>query len=57
MLSKKAIWLTMLAGLVFNLFFPKQAYIGSFFIVMGGVLLLSWKRQELKNYIFRFGHG
>lgn len=40
MLSKKAIWLTMLAGLVFNLFFPKQAYIGSFFIVMSGVLLL-----------------
>ena len=30
----------MLAGLIFNLFFPRQAYIGSFFIVMGLAVLI-----------------
>jgi len=39
-MSKKVIWLIILASIVFNLFFPKQAYIGSFFIVMGILLLI-----------------
>jgi len=40
-MSKKVIWLIMLAGLIFNLFFPRQAYLGSFFIVMGAIFLIA----------------
>ena len=38
--SNTVIWIIMLAGLIFNLFFPRQAYIGSFFIIMGAILLI-----------------
>ena len=45
-MSKKVIWLMMLAGLIFNLFFPRQAYIGSFFIIMGAILLIFGTGRE-----------
>jgi hypothetical protein len=40
-MNKKVIWLIMLVGLIFNLFFPRQAYIGSFFIVTGAIFLIA----------------
>lgn len=40
-MNKKIIGLIILAGFIFNLFFPAKAYFGSFFIVMGAIFLIA----------------